>query len=122
MVTNRDDLKIPHFRTDSKEEIESFFRAMGTMEYAQDDGLRIALTSRQPPALTLREYPFVSGPLRRIACRINGRASTSANRLSKADSAFWPGIAWRFSGRGAMFSRATMNVTSFRGRPRIILN
>ena len=35
---------------------------MGTMEYAQDDGLRIALTSRQPPVLTLREYPFVSGP------------------------------------------------------------
>lgn len=62
MVTNRDDLKIPSFRTDSKEEIESFFRAMGTMEYAQDDDLRIALTSRQPPALTLQEYPFVSGP------------------------------------------------------------
>jgi len=62
MVTNRDDLKIPHFRTDSKEDIESFFRTMGTMEYAQDDGLRIALTSSQPPALTLHEYPFVSGP------------------------------------------------------------
>jgi endoglucanase len=62
MVTNRDDLKIPHFRTDSKEEIEGFFRTMGTMEYAQDDGLRIALTSRQPPALTLHEYPVVSGP------------------------------------------------------------
>ncbi len=62
MVTNRDDLKIPHFRTDSKEEIESFFRTLGTLEYAQDDELRIALTSSQPPALTLREYPVVSGP------------------------------------------------------------
>ncbi len=63
MVTNRDDLKIPHFRTDSKDEIESFFRSVGTMEYAQDDGLRIALTSRQPPALTLQEYPVIPGPL-----------------------------------------------------------
>ena len=62
MVTNCDDLKIPHFRTDSKEEIEDFFRTLGTMEYAQDDGLRRALTSSQPPALTLREYPVVSGP------------------------------------------------------------
>jgi endoglucanase len=62
MVTNRDDLKIPHLRTDSKEEIESFFRTLGTMEYAQDDGLRIALTSSQPPALTLQEYPVVSRP------------------------------------------------------------
>ncbi|MGD0058147.1 MAG: cellulase family glycosylhydrolase [Verrucomicrobiia bacterium] len=62
MVTNRDDLKIPHFRSDSKDEIESFFRTVGTMEYAQDDGLRIALTSRQPPALTLQEYPVISGP------------------------------------------------------------
>jgi hypothetical protein len=32
------------------------------MEYAQDDGLRIALTSSQPPTLTLHEYPVVSGP------------------------------------------------------------
>jgi hypothetical protein len=62
MVTNRDDLKIPHFRADSKEEIEGFFRALGSMEYAQDDGLRAALTSIQPPSLTLHEYPIVSGP------------------------------------------------------------
>jgi hypothetical protein len=32
------------------------------MAYAQDDELRMALTSSQPPALTLHEYPFVSGP------------------------------------------------------------
>jgi hypothetical protein len=62
MLTNLDDLKIPRFRMDSKEEIESFFRTLGTMEYAQDDELRIALTSSQPPALTLHDYPFVSGP------------------------------------------------------------
>jgi len=62
MLTNLNDIKIPRFRTDSKDEIESFFRILGTMEYAQDDELRIALTSSQPPALTLHEYPFVSGP------------------------------------------------------------
>jgi endoglucanase len=62
MLTNLEDLKIPSFRTDSKKEIDSFFRTLGTMEYAQDDDLRMALTSPQPPALTLHEYPFVSGP------------------------------------------------------------
>ena len=62
MLTNLEDLKIPSFHSDSKEEIESFFRTLGTMEYAQDDDLRMALTSPQPPALTLHEYPFVSGP------------------------------------------------------------
>jgi glucan 1,3-beta-glucosidase len=62
MLTNLDDLKIPQFRTDPKEGIESFFRTLGTMEYAQDDELRMALTSSQPPTLTLHEYPFVSGP------------------------------------------------------------
>jgi len=62
MVTNLDDLKIPHFRTDAKEDIENFFRTLGTMEYAQDDELRLALTSAQPPALTLPEYPFIPTP------------------------------------------------------------
>jgi glucan 1,3-beta-glucosidase len=62
MVTNLDDLKIPHFRTDTKEEIENFFRTLGTMEYAQDDELRVALTSSTPPALTLQKYLFISGP------------------------------------------------------------
>ncbi len=62
MVTNLDDLKIPHFRTDTKEEIESFFQTLGTMKYDQDDELRVALTSSPPPALTLQEYPFISGP------------------------------------------------------------
>jgi len=51
MVTNRNDLEIPHFRTSSRKEIEDFFKAMGTMEYAQNEELHNALTSRQPPAL-----------------------------------------------------------------------
>ena len=62
MVTNRDDLKIPHFRSDSKEEIEAFFRSLGTMEYSQNDKLRTALTSPQAPALVLQAYPVVSRP------------------------------------------------------------
>jgi len=53
MVTNRDDLEIPHFRTSSRKEIEDFFKAMGTMEYAQNEELHSALTSRQAPALPL---------------------------------------------------------------------
>lgn len=63
MVTNLEDLQIPHFRTDSQEEIESFFQALGTMEYAQDDELRVALTSKQPPVLALHESPFISAPV-----------------------------------------------------------
>jgi glucan 1,3-beta-glucosidase len=53
MVTNRDELKIPRFRTSSRKEIEDFFQRMGTMEYAQNEELRKALTSPQPPALKL---------------------------------------------------------------------
>src|SRR5882724_1928326 len=75
MVTNLDDLKIPHFRTDAKEEIESFFRTVGTMEYAQDDELRIALTSSSPPALTLQEYPFISGPAPQDHLPVNWESS-----------------------------------------------
>ncbi len=122
MVTNLDDLKIPHFRTDTKEEIESFFRSLGTMEYAQDDELRSALTSSPPPALTLQEYPFISGRPRRIVCRSIGRVRIWANRLSKAASGFWPKIRWRFLAQGAMSSRATINVVSFHRRQRIALN
>jgi glucan 1,3-beta-glucosidase len=62
MVTNRDPLSIPEFGTASKDEIETFFRTSGTMEYAQDDGLRAALTSRDPPPLALRDYPFIPWP------------------------------------------------------------
>jgi glucan 1,3-beta-glucosidase len=75
MVTNLDNLKIPHFRTDAKEEIEGFFRTLGTMEYAQDDELRIALTSSQPPALTLHEYPFVSGPAPQDRLPVNWKSN-----------------------------------------------
>jgi glucan 1,3-beta-glucosidase len=75
MVTNLDNLKIPHFRTDAKEEIEDFFRTLGTMEYAQDDELRIALTSSQPPALTLHEYPFVSGPAPQDRLPVNWKSN-----------------------------------------------
>lgn len=53
MVTNRDELKIPRFRTSSRKEIEGFFQRMGTMEYAQNEELRKALTSPPPPALKL---------------------------------------------------------------------
>ncbi len=62
MVTNRDPLSIPEFRTASKDEIETFFKALGTMDYAQNDELRTALTSSNAPALTLREYPLISSP------------------------------------------------------------
>ncbi|HUJ09997.1 MAG TPA: cellulase family glycosylhydrolase [Verrucomicrobiae bacterium] len=62
MVTNRDPLSIPDFRTASKDEIESFFKKLGTMDYAQDDELRQALTSVKAPFLALREYPIISGP------------------------------------------------------------
>lgn len=62
MVTNRDPLSIPEFRTASRDEIESFFKTLGTMEYAQDEGLRAALTSRNAPVLALREYPIISWP------------------------------------------------------------
>jgi len=62
MVTNRDKLSIPALRTASKDEIEQFFKTLGTMEYAQDDELRAALTSSEPPALVLHEYPVVPKP------------------------------------------------------------
>ena len=62
MVTNRDPLSVPEFRTASTDEIETFFKTLGSMEYAQNDPLRAALTSSNAPALTLREYPVISGP------------------------------------------------------------
>jgi endoglucanase len=62
MVTNRDDLKIPHFAMASELGIEDFFRTLGSMAYAQDDELRDALTSSTPPALALKEYPFIPKP------------------------------------------------------------
>ena len=82
-------------------EIESFFQTLGTMEYAQDDELRIALTSRQPPALTSARIPVrlrtcSAGSLARTI----GRASIWANRFSRADSASWPRTAWRSLGAG----------------------
>lgn len=62
MVTNHDKLTIPALRTASKEEIESFFTTLGSMDYAVNDGLRTALTSVAPPALALREFPVLAGP------------------------------------------------------------
>jgi hypothetical protein len=62
MVTNRDPLSIPEFRTASKDAIGSFFKMLGTMDYAQNDELRAALTSSNPSVLALREYPIISGP------------------------------------------------------------
>jgi endoglucanase len=62
LVTNRDELSVPSLRTASKEEIENFFKAMGTIDYAQDDELRAALTSPKPPTLELSEFPFIAGP------------------------------------------------------------
>jgi hypothetical protein len=62
MVTNRDKLPIPALRTASKDEIESFFKTLGSMEYAANDNLRAALTSDKPPALALREFPVLPGP------------------------------------------------------------
>jgi endoglucanase len=62
LVTNRDSLSIPSLRTSTKDEIEEFFRQTGTMEYAQDDVLRMALTSRESPSLALHEYPIVPCP------------------------------------------------------------
>jgi len=62
MVTNHDPLSLPEFRSASKDEIEGFFRSLGTMEYAQNEALRAALTSPEAPALTLREYPIIPGP------------------------------------------------------------
>lgn len=59
LVTNRDPLAIPSLRTASTEEIENFFKQLGTMDYAQDDELRMALTSPKAPSLTLHEYPFI---------------------------------------------------------------
>ena len=62
LVTNRDPLTVPSLRTATKDEIEGFFKQMGTMEYAQDDELRMALTSREPPGLVLHEYPVIPRP------------------------------------------------------------
>jgi len=62
LVTNRRDLAIPALRTASKDEIEEFFKTLGIMDYAQDDELRAALTSRNAPALVLHEYPIIPGP------------------------------------------------------------
>jgi endoglucanase len=62
LVTNRDKLTIPMLRTASREEIEGFFKTLGSMEYAADDDLRAALTSANPPALELREFPVLAGP------------------------------------------------------------
>jgi len=62
MVTNRDKLTIPALRTASKDEIEQFFKTLGTMEYAQDDELRAALTSKNAPTLALRESPVIPKP------------------------------------------------------------
>ena len=62
LVTNRDKLPIPALRTASRDEIESFFKTLGSMEYAADDDLRGALTSAKPPALALREFPVLAGP------------------------------------------------------------
>jgi endoglucanase len=62
LVTNRDPLSIPSLRTSTKDEIENFFKQTGIMEYAQDDVLRTALTSRESPNLVLHEYPIVLYP------------------------------------------------------------
>jgi len=57
MATNRDPLSIPALSSAPKQEIEDFFKTMGTMSYAQDDELREALTSREEPPLALHVYP-----------------------------------------------------------------
>jgi len=62
MVTNRDKLPVPALRTASKDEIESFFKILGSMERAANENLRAALTSDKPPALALREIPTLPGP------------------------------------------------------------
>jgi hypothetical protein len=62
MVTNRDKLPIPMLRTASKDEIESFFKTLGSMDYAANEDLRAALTSPTAPALALREFPVLAGP------------------------------------------------------------
>jgi glucan 1,3-beta-glucosidase len=62
LVTNRDELAVPALRTASKDEIEEFFKTLGTMSCAQDDELRVALTSSKAPALVLHEYPVIPGP------------------------------------------------------------
>jgi endoglucanase len=62
LVTNRGELAIPELRTASKDEIEEFFKTLGTLSYAQDDELRAALTSGNAPAMALHEYPVIPEP------------------------------------------------------------
>ena len=62
MVTNGQPLRLPDFQNDSASQIETFCRALGTMEYAQATDLRDALTAKQPASLILANYSPVVLP------------------------------------------------------------
>jgi glucan 1,3-beta-glucosidase len=60
MVTNRDSLSIPHFRTAAKEEIADFFKSVGSKPYDQDDELREVLSKPAFAEIKLYKYPRLS--------------------------------------------------------------
>lgn len=65
MVTNRQPLAPPDFKTDSAARIEDFCRSLSTMEYAEATGLRTALRAPTPPPPLPGKYAPVVIPDRR---------------------------------------------------------
>jgi glucan 1,3-beta-glucosidase len=62
MLTNLDPVDIPDFNTAPRAAIAEFFKEIGTMEYAQEDELRAALTAPSPPGMVLHQYPRLRSP------------------------------------------------------------
>ena len=65
MVTNRQPLAPPNFLTDTKAQIETFCRSLGTMEEVQAEDLHDALTAKTPVELLLGEYTPIVLPEKR---------------------------------------------------------
>jgi acetyl esterase/lipase len=62
MVTNKEPLKPPQFSTDSGEELSAFFRGLSSIDYAQANDLRDALTAESPRPFPLGQYSPIMLP------------------------------------------------------------